>query len=570
MTHGSLHLLTDISLSIVFAACSAHILRLLGQPAILGYVLGGVILGPQLGLGLVTEPDSIELISEIGLIFLLFIIGLEINLKEIAKMGRAMLTLGAAQIFCCMALGFAFFSLVDYGFRPEGFELLYLSVALAMSSTMIAVKLLHDKFEAHTTAGRLTIGVLIVQDIFAVAFMAIQPNLSNPELTGIAASLGLGAALVALAFVISRYGLSRLFRASAKNPELVLLTSASWCFVLTMLAERAGLSKEMGALIAGISIGTFPYGTDVGSKLTGIRDFFTTLFFVSLGLKMPRPDGTFLMTAGLAVGFVIASRLISVTAVLYRQGKGLRLGLVTALNLAQISEFSLVMVALGVEFGHVRETFASTILGAMLLASLASTYIIAYNDRLARTLSRWLESLGLRERRTDPAQPSPEAQRDIVMLGCFREGLALIDTIEEESPQLLNRMLVIDYNAGLKERLEHKGVKWVYGDLAHAETLSHLHLEKASIVCCTISDTFLRGTTNERLLRLTKALSPNARFIATADDHAQAERLLDEGAAHALVPAKLAGSKILELIKESSPADVPEDRSCDHPQTTAV
>src|SRR5687767_7288441 len=204
-------LLTDIAYGIIFAAVASHGARLLRQPLILGYVLGGVLLGSHLGFGLVTDEASVELISEIGLILLLFIIGLEINLRELMRMGTSMLILGCAQFFGCVLLGLAFFKPLGFTMGAGRFDLLYLAVAMALSSTLIVVKLLNDKFETGTTAGRLTIGILVLQDIWAIAFMAFQPNLLDPKLSGIAGSLGAGALLVAAAFLVSRYILARLF-----------------------------------------------------------------------------------------------------------------------------------------------------------------------------------------------------------------------------------------------------------------------------------------------------------------------------------------------------------------------
>ncbi|MEI6972015.1 MAG: cation:proton antiporter, partial [bacterium] len=239
-------LLKDIALSIIFAAGAAHVARILKQPAILGYVLGGVMLGFNLGFGLVTKGESIELISEIGLILLLFIIGLEINLRELLRMGRSMLTIGVVQFVFCVLIGALLFMPFRHTLGFERFDLLYVAVALALSSTLIVVKLLHDKFETETVAGRLTIGVLVLQDLWAIVFMAFQPNLLAPEVYGIVTSLGWGAVLVSASFMSSRFILPHFFRAAAKTPELVVLTAVAWCFAVCGLASEAGLSKEMG------------------------------------------------------------------------------------------------------------------------------------------------------------------------------------------------------------------------------------------------------------------------------------------------------------------------------------
>ncbi len=556
MDHHDATLLRDIGLGIVFAAVAAHVARLLKQPLILGYVLGGVLLGSHLGFGLITDPASVQLISEIGLIFLLFIIGLEIDLRELAKMGRNMFIIGVVQFVACVALGLAFFKPFGFALGGGKFDLLYLAVALALSSTLIVVKLLADKFETTTAAGRLTIGILVFQDLWAIAFMALQPNLLSPQLGSILRSVGQGAVLVAAAFFMSRHILSRLYHAAGKNPELVLLTSIAWCFAVCGLAAKAGLSKEMGALIAGMSIAAFPYGVDVISKIGGIRDFFVTLFFVALGLQVPQPTPAVLGMSVLIVVFVFLTRLLSVALTARFLGMGLRTGLVTAANLSQVSEFSLVILALGVGYGHIGPELQTLVLTAMLAASVSSTYLIMFNDRLARGIMAALRAIGLKELCEDTEHQAghDHGGHDIVLLGCFRAGEVLVDLIDRQAPELKKRILVVDYNPVIRAGLEKRGFRWAYGDLAHPETLRHLHIEGASVVVCSVPDIFLKGTSNQKLLGHLKQLAPRARWIMTADDAKAAERLRASGAHDAVTAAELAGARFYELLCGASSA----------------
>jgi len=549
----SVSLLTDIAYGIIFAAAASHVARLFRQPLILGYVLGGVLLGTNLGFGLVTNEANIELISEIGLILLLFIIGMEINLRELVKMGNAMFTLGIVQFAACVALGLLAFRFLGYRIGNGNFDLLYIAVAAALSSTLIVVKLLHDKFEIHTVAGRLTVGVLVLQDVCAIVFMACQPNLLNPQLGNIGESLGYGAVLVVTAFLASRHLLSRLFLAASKSTELVLLTSIAWCFFISGLAEIAGLSKEMGALIAGMSIAAFPYGTAVITKLTGIRDFFVTLFFVSLGLKVPVPTWQLLKISLVVAAFVLGSRLLSVAPTAYFLRMGIRNGFLTALNLAQLSEFSLVIMALGANYGHVSEGLSDTVLASMLVTSILATYIINFNDTLTRALMRAahilnIQDKGLQEEKT-MGRESPK--RDIVLLGCFRAGMAFLEAVESRASHLKKRVLVVDFNAALKDNLESRGFHWVYGDFAYPETLHNWGIADASFVICSVSDTFLRGITNRRLLAHLKQMAPQAQLIMTAEENQEANILLKEGAKHVIVSEKLSGIRIFELVTKN-------------------
>jgi Kef-type K+ transport system membrane component KefB len=547
LDHAHLSLLQDIALAIVFAAVAGHLARLARQPMILGYVLGGVVLGSSLGLGLVSSAESIELISEMGLIFLLFIIGLEIQLPELVRLGKSTVLVGVAQLAGSVAIAWALFA--PLGIDGGRFTLLYLAVGTALSSTLIVVKLLHDKAEIHTAAGRLTIGILVLQDLFAILFMAVQPSLLDPQVSSLLRSLAFGAALVGLSFAGSRFLLGPLLRSAAKVPELVLLTAIAWCFAVAGAAQLAGLSREMGALFAGMSIAAFPYGADVTAKLAGVRDFFVTLFFVSLGLRLAVPTLETLWFALAATAIVLVTRLLTIAPVAWLSGQGMRTGVVTAVNLAQVSEFSLVILALGIGFGHVSPALQDALLPAMLVAAVVSTYLITFNDPIARRLVRLAARLGARERGGAVADaPAHRSSRDVVLLGCFRDGLALLERIEAEMPELRPRMLVIDFNPALEERLASAGFAWAYGDLAHPETLTHLGLAEARVVVSTIPDSFLKGTSNRRLMLHAQQIAPAARFIVTAEDDAAAEELHALGAAEVIVPAAVTADRLLDLL----------------------
>jgi Kef-type K+ transport system membrane component KefB len=553
MEHHSLKLLESIALSISFATVCGHVARLLKQPLMLGYVVGGILLGVPMGFGLVAEAESIELISEIGLLFLLFIIGLEINLKELLRMGKSMLALGFFQFVGCAGLAFLVFSFL-LGNRFSGpYDMLYLSVTVAISSTLIVVKLLADKFELQTTAGRLTVGVLVLQDIWAMMFLTFQPNLLNPEWLVVLKSLALGVLLVAATFWVSGFILARVFHRIAKKPELVLLTAITWCFLLSGLAQKAGLSREMGALIAGLSIAAYPYGTDVIAKLVGIRDFFVTLFFVSLGLKMPMPDVGLCFAAFCVAGVVLISRLLTVAPIIYLSKGGLRIGLVTALNLSQISEFSLVIVALGLGYAHISPQLQTLVLTSMLLTSVMGTYLILFNNSIAIFLLKWAGKLTPSHMRDRGRIKHDEHAASVVLLGCFREGLAFLEAVELRAPQLKTKMLVVDFNQALAERLTAKGFYWSYGDLAHVETLEHLGLEKAQLVICSLSDTYLKGTTSSRLLAQIKKIAPHAEIIMTADDRQTGEDLKKSGAVDVVVSSHVVGNEIFTLVQKHLP-----------------
>jgi Kef-type K+ transport system membrane component KefB/Trk K+ transport system NAD-binding subunit len=547
-------ILTAIGISIVAAAAFALIARAVRQPLILGYILAGAVLGPNLGLGLVADQASIELISEMGLIFLLFIIGLEINVPVLAQAGRTIVLTGLLQFPLCVALGWwALGGLAaDTGGR---FDRLYLAVAASLSSTLIVVKLLFDKFEMGTLAGRITLGVLVFQDLWAIAFLALQPSLHALRPAALLASLGAGVGLVATAGVLSRLVLPRLFRTVARSHELLLVTAVGWCFLVSGTAGALGLSYEMGALIAGMVIAAFPYGTEVITRLSGVRDFFVTLFFVALGLRVPAPSGRLLLVAALAAGFVIASRFVAMLPIFAFLRLDTRTAGVVAINLAQMSEFSLVIVSLGLGLGHVSPSLASLVLYTLLLTAVISTYAIRWNHALATALARALAAtgaprwLGQRPRVMSPASASADLH-DIFLLGVSREGLAFVRHLEREHPAMKRRIVAVDFNPETLEQLQADGVECHYGDVSNPETLRHAGIEKARVVVSSISDWFLQGTDNLRLLRQVRGVAPRARMIVTADTLAAARRLYAEGADYVLIPPVLAAEHLYGLLLE--------------------
>ena len=563
MTAPGHDLLTSISVSIVAATGFALLARRIRQPLILGYVLGGALLGPHIGIGLVTDETSIELISEMGLILLLFIIGLEISVPALARTGRTIAVTAALQFPLSVLLAWWVLGDVTVG-AGGAFDGIYLAIALSLSSTLIIVKLLADKVELTTFAGRLTLGVTVLQDLWAIAFLALQPSLHNLAPAPLLTSMAAGIALVTSAAVLSRLVLPRLFRWIAPSPELTLLTAMAWCFVVAGIAGRLDLSREMGALIAGMVIAAFPYGIEVISRLAGVRDFFVTLFFVSLGLKIPAPSLRLaLVAAGLAL-FVVISRVLVVYPICTLLRLDLRTAGVVSINLVPVSEFSLVIVGLGLAYGHVSRDLSSLVLYTMLITSVIATYAIRANHRIATGIARTIAVVGLPRgrggRRPPPESGPPAPPREIFFLGVSHEGFELLGRLERASPGTRDRVVAVDFNPETLERLQANGIECHYGDLTNTDTLRHAGIERARVVVSSIHDYFLQGTDNLRLLRQARALAPSASVIVTAVTPEEAQRLYSEGADYVLVPSILAAGHLAALLVDVTPATLADAR----------
>lgn len=559
--HGQL--LGDIALCIGVAAVFAFLASQSKQPTILAYLAAGVLIGPEIGLAWITDQHNIETISEIGLILLLFMIGLEIDLKKLLASGKAVIITGILQFPICFALGLLFFSAI--GFRMGQAEAMggqfgtaYLALASGLSSTMIVVKLLYDKFELDTLPGRISLGILVFQDLWIIVALAMQQNLANPQIGPLAASFGKGALLVLISFLLSKYLLPTLFRAIAKLPELVLVTSLAWVFFVCAGANYAGLSPEMGALIAGVAISTFPYNLDVTAKVTSIRDFFVTLYFVGLGMRIPMPTVSILLISTAAAAFLIASRFVTIFPMLYLMRLGHRTSLLPAINLTQMCDFTLVFASLGLAAGHIDRPIVAILILVYAITSTTSTYMINYNHRLYQLLSNLLSRLRIRDIGTmeEPLEAAAgHGGKRIVFLGFFREASSILHEfelyrMEGRRHSLLDDVLVIDFNPMVHAELQRRGIACVYGDIAHMDTLHHANIHSAELIISTIPDAILKGTNNARVLRQVRSLCPHAKVMGTAESIPKALQLYQQGADYVFLPRLHSAKQMAELIEE--------------------
>jgi voltage-gated potassium channel Kch len=421
-----------------------------------------------------------------------------------------------------------------------------------LSSTAIVVKLLYDKGELDTLPGRLTLGVLVIQDVYAIFVLALQPNFANPSLLPIAKALAGTAGLLLWGFLFSRYALKRIFASIAKNPEMVLAVSVGWCAAVAATAGALGLSKEMGALVAGLSIAAFPYSIHVTAKTLPLRDFFLTLFFVSLGMKITAPHWSMVAPVLGLVAFVFVSRFASVYPLIVMTGGGRRAGFVASVNLAQISEFSLVIASLGVAYGHIGKGTVAITIYAMAIMAVVSSYAIRYSHPLFQLFDR-ITAKG-QARAPEQTEAAASHAHDIVLLGYHRCARAVVEALEARQPEILKRLLVIDFNPVALQEVKARGVAGLFGDIGSIEVLKHAHITHARFILSTIPDLLLKGVDNVELVRMCKAIAPRADVIATADDAVHEQRLRAEGAAATVRIYEIAADALVQAVTQSAPA----------------
>jgi Kef-type K+ transport system membrane component KefB len=548
-------LIRDITLCILFAwgiGLAAHFFK---QPLILAYLVAGFLIGP-FGIGLVKSDESISTISELGLIFMLFMIGLEIDLKKIIRAGRVILFAAGGQLIGGCVLGALFFVAIGLPLSGGHFDALYLCIACALSSTVVIVKVLYEKRELDTLPGRITLGILVLQDIFAILFLAVQPSLADLQVTVIVLSIGRVGVLVATALILSRYILPHLFHQIARRPELVLLGALAWCFLIGEIAERLHLSREMGSLVAGVSLSTFPYALDVTAKVTTLRDFFITLFFVAVGMTIPIPNLSVIGLSLIIAVFTVASRVVTTFAPLYLMKQGLRASMLPALNLAQISEFSLVVLQTGIAAGHITTQTSSATSFAFVILAVLSTFAMTRSDQITRALIGPLKRIGLRDLDHGQRQGGHEAGQDaahgdarrIVILGFYRAASALLSEIERQNKSLLDQISVVDFNPNVFRTLVERGQHVIYGDISNVDTLTHAGVGKAEIIILSVPDSLLKGANNEKLVRHVRSINPTAKIISTADMLADVPDIYAAGADYVTVTRLSDAHALYEVI----------------------
>ncbi len=518
------------------------VIRLLKQPLIIGYILTGLLVGP-LFLDLLRSSEIINVFSEMGIAFLLFVIGLHLSPKVIKEVGKISLITGIGQIVFTSLIGY--FICISLGF--DVVTSIYIAVALTFSSTIIIMKLLSDKDALEKLYGKISIGFLLVQDLVAIFILIAVSSLSSGE--GAAGSLIFstiikGAVLIAFLIPISYYVLPKLSNFFAKSQEFLFLFAISWGFGLSLLFTYVGLSIEVGALIAGIMLSMSPYSYEVSSKLKPLRDFFIIFFFIILGSQMTFGDINNMIVPAIILSlFILIGNPIIVMLLMGLLGYSKKTGFMAGLTVAQISEFSLILIALGVKTGSLSPEILSfvTIIGLITIAG--STYLIIYSDAI---FNKILGFLTVFERKKLKEKEIPRKSYDYILFGYNRIGFSVIKSFSK----ITKNFLVVDYNPDVVRELKREGINAIYGDVDDSEFLEDLEIGKASLIVSTIPE----KETNQLILKVIKRGKSKSVAILTARQIEDAIELYHSGADYVILPHFLGGeytSKLIETAKDN-------------------
>lgn len=529
---------TELSLVIVLGATVSFILHKLRQPLLIGYILTGILAGPA-ALNIIQGEAAMAGMSEIGIALLLFIIGLDLSPRVFFRLRKTIFVTTSVQIGGMGLLGFLIARQLDFG-RMES---AVLGLSLALSSTIIIVKLLNDKRETTRLYAQIVIGMLIVQDMFVTAGKFGLAARTTDGTTEAVIRLGaLGIVVTGLLYLASRQLVPLLTKSIGSSKEILLLFALGWGLGWALLFKEVGFSIEIGALFAGVGLAQLPYSREMSSRLKPLRDFFIVIFFITLGQQLvPGKTVDYLPIAIVFSAFVLLVKPLATLIAMGLLGYTKRTSFKTAISLSQISEFSLVFAAAAVHAGLAGHAVLDILTLVALITFGISTYFIKYDSLLFDKLE---SRLHLFERKTAVSEKQiRDHHYPIVLFGYRRNSEEFLKTFKK----MEKRYVIVDYDPEMIELLEKRDETYEYGDATDSEFLEELQLEKSRLIVSTISD----FKTNEFLAHWLKQHNPRAVFVCTSDNATNASELYNEGASYVMMPHFVGNERLSAFIRKN-------------------
>jgi len=527
---------TQLSVVIVIAAAVAYAMKLLKQPLIVGYILTGILVGPSL-FNIIQDKHAFESFSEIGIALLLFIIGLELSVSVIRKLGKPVFLTAGAILLSVGSVGF----MVSTAFNFTSNEALLVGLAMFFSSTIIIAKVLSDKKEITRLNGQIAIGVILLDDIVATfALLFVAANASGSALTPLDIGLLLlkGVVVIAVLAFVSVKILPKVSKAVAKSQELLFLFALAWGFGVATAVNLVGFSIEIGALFAGVALAHLPYAGQIGARLKPLRDFFVILFFISLG--------EYLQLSNLAEAIIPAIIFSAIVLVLKPLVVMLSLGLLgytrrtsfkTGINLSQISEFSIILIVLAFSSGMVSSHVATVVTLVALITITVSTYLMQYDNTIFRKIERYL-NLFEREGAADAKHVAKKYP--LILIGYRYGGRQYLKTFRS----LKKRFVVIDYDPEVIEELQHANINYLYGDVTDPELLEEVNLESTQMIVNTIGD----HDVNVSLVKHVRRHNDHAVIVCYSENYTEAAELYKLGVSYVMLPHFIGSERLNSFI----------------------
>lgn len=537
-----MNIFTEISVILIVTTGISLIMRLFRQPLVVGYILSGIVVGPYF-LNILKSPDQVELLSKIGIAILLFIVGLGLNPLVIREVGKVSLITGLGQVLFTSVIGFFIVRALGY----DNVSAIYIAIALTFSSTIIILKLLTDRGDVNKLYGKIAIGFLLVQDLIAtiiLLFVSTFANSDGQSVTQIMTLLSIKALItVILLMIFSKYILPKIGNFFASSQELLFVASLSWGLGVAALFSAFGFSIEIGALVAGVALSMSPYAYEIGSRMKPIRDFFIILFFILLGSHLILTNITDLLyPAAILSAFVLIGNPIIVLILMNLLGYKRKVGFMAGLTVAQISEFSLILAAVALSYGHIDQKTVSLITLVGIFTIAGSTYLILYADQIYSRLQKVIKIFDIPFIKTKNIKDNNNSDHEVVLFGYDRVGNYFIEAIEV----LKKKYIVIDFNPKSIKKLDDKKINHRYGDAEDVEFLDELCLHGVKMIISTIPD----KETSMTMLKYYRKVNPEGIAILISHDTHEAQDLYLAGASYVVIPHHLGAHHAAHMIEK--------------------
>lgn len=529
---------SQISVLLVVAAIAGIIVRNLKQPLLIGYLFAGFVLAT---FGLVTDIEVFSGLGQIGVALLLFLLGLEMNLRELPSIGKVALLTGIGQITFTSLIGFLIASALGFGLLPA----IYIAIALTFSSTIIMVKLLSEKKDLGSLYGRIAVGFLLVQDFVAIAILMLLSGLGNEGLTGISfIAIALKATvLFSLVWVLSKKVLPNLFeRFVASSPELLFIVSIAWALgFASFVAGPLGFTLEIGGFLAGLALSNLSEHLQIAARTRPLRDFFLTIFFLLLGTKLLLGNlGAIVVPSLIFSSFVLIGNPLIVLIILGALGYKKRTSFLAGLTVAQISEFSFILMAMGLMLGHVTEGDVSVVILVGAITMTVSTYLILGAEKIYARVKGYLSLFEKDTTHEATLLEEIPLTQHVVLIGCGRTGSHIISYFKKKKWPFL----VVDFNPKVFNRLVAEGIPVLFGDIGDEDVAKLTQIDKAKMVISTTSQL----ADNLALLEHVRGIKSRPVTIMTARTVDESIKYYEKGADYVLLPQAIAGEHLRHLL----------------------
>ncbi len=521
-------------LAIAVATLFAFIARKTRQPTIIGYIAAGLVLGP-VGLGMLAQTELTKILSELGLVFLLFLIGLEIDVKKVKEVLKPTVIIGIFQMVTTFALGAGTGFLLGFTLV----ESVFIGAASMFSSTALVVKLLTDKDESSSLPGRLDVGILLIQDVAVVIILAlISTQLTSPtqaavRLAEVFAMIGV---IGALSYLSSQYLLPKAFKRLSKDLHSFFIHGIAWAFTLIFIAQKLNLSMEIGAFFAGLSLAQLPYSSELQERVRPLTDIFMAVFFINFGLKIVPGQLTAYMTEALIASAVLIIGKFAIIFLLTDRMKFTpQTSFKAAVNMTQISEFSLILGALALSEGLIGNELVGFISLVAVITMGVSSYLLNYNQELFNTVEHLFERFKSEDKRDVEIQ---KLEGHAIVVGYDAITEKLLDDLKRH----YENVVIVDRSSRKVDELAESDFEFIYGDFRHSEIRRAAGMKNADMLV-SVAPEF---EVNREIL---EHVNPDTTVFVKADEIDEAADLYDMGAHYVIVRNILTGEKMSDYIK---------------------